>query len=521
MRKYMLLSLIVFMSNSNTAFGECKPPNCKAEGAHDPPGAAVTQPAQLKKIPPSEAPDKSGDIENLTSMELYRSLYPDLFLNPPEVRRLSIQNAIHRAFKRNPEVIVANLKRKDAELRYRAEKRNLMPRVNLEATWLRWDSALPLELGISAGAPPEDCPLSCLVFLGDMFSNMGNLREQYTQNYKVQVVQPLTATWAVLQLVKARKVDMDVSSLENQLSHETLKYKIVVAYINVLQAQAYAEIAEKSENLIRSHLTNAQAFNTAEMLPKVELSRLKTTLGKALQQTVSARSSVALAMDVLKMHLGDNGRDTFELTNRFSEPLSLVRLPVATALQMMEKNRVELLNIRNRHRMLDHAIRASTIAQLPNANIILQYDHNEGLGSLQPKNAWFIGVNLSFQWDWNKKNMETDLLRSQKLQLDAVYRQTSDLLGLSVKKQFDQVRLAWNKIRISKLSLSEAEEVLRLEGLQFKSEMKTTISLLDAQTRWDAASFDYTNSVFEYYLNLAGLMYSIGVSHLEGSELSW
>ena len=94
-------------------------------------------------------------------------------------------------------------------------------------------------------------------------------------------------------------------------------------------------------------------------------------------------------------------------------------------------------------------------------------------------------------------------------------------LRLNVKKHLLDVKTAWSKIAIARIALKEAAEALRLEELSFGAQLKTAVSLLDAQTRYDGAQTSLTNTMYEYYKSVASLMQAMGVQSLKRSSSPW
>ncbi|MBU1536780.1 TolC family protein, partial [Myxococcota bacterium] len=257
------------------------------------------------------------------------------------------------------------------------------------------------------------------------------------------------------------------------------------------------------------------------VLSKSEVLKLNSALGNAIQSRLQAESGVTLSLDVLKMHMGETGNANYRLTNTFPAPKQLLTLTARQAFALMEESRPELLQLKRRREMIQLSHKASRIMLLPSASVIAQYQHNEGMGTMQPKNSWFVGINISWTWEWNKKHLESDLILSQVQQLDATVKQIRLGLRLNVKSHLLAVKTAWNKIAIARIAIKEAAEGLRLEELRFGAKLKTSVSLLDAQTRYDGAQISLTNSIYEYYKSVASLMQAMGVKTLKRSAIPW
>ncbi|MBU1222098.1 TolC family protein [Myxococcota bacterium] len=489
----------------------------KFENKTDPGKITTSSPVTKLAKPNTSVPVKKDPEKNEISS--YSVSKP---VNFSYGKPLTLKDSIKTALKKNPELKLGELKIEESRLLYQAQQRNILPKISLEATFLRWDSALPMSFGSPSNMViPEDCPIGCMSFLASMFSDLGNLREMYTQNYKITVVQPITASFAILNMIKARKIDIDVSEIENDLNILSVKFKVVNAYIQVLQAREFLKVTEKSEILLREHLKRAMKFYKAELISKSEILRLNTALGNAVQQRLEAQSGYSIASEVLKMHMGISDKTVFNPTENFPIPASPVQISFDEALRTMEANRKEIKTLKKKLEIVRLSHKASQTMALPSANVMFQWEHNEGLGSLQPATSWFVGINLSYTFEWNKKLLEADHVKAQMYRIMAAERQLNLALRVNLKTSLEKVRTSWNKISIAKTALKEARETLRLEELQFSVSNKTSISLLDAQTRYDGASVNLVNSIYEYYKNVANLMYAMGTGHIKGSNLTW
>ncbi|MBU1240721.1 TolC family protein, partial [Myxococcota bacterium] len=226
----------------------------------------ATKPATAAALPATASPRALPAAKSPAATRSY-PVSSNLSTTPPT--DLSLAVAISKALKKSPSMTIATLKIEDSRQRLEAERRNILPKFTLSANVMRWDSALQFSLGTpTTTTPPADCPIGCLTFLGELFGSfdMGNLRDIYTQQYTVQVAQPITGAFAILQMIKARKIDVKVAELEQQLSAHEARYKTIAAYIQALQAMEYLKITRKSEALIRQHLKRAQLFYKADVL---------------------------------------------------------------------------------------------------------------------------------------------------------------------------------------------------------------------------------------------------------------
>jgi outer membrane protein TolC len=429
---------------------------------------------------------------------------------------LSLKKAIKKALVNNPEIALGKLKVNEALLDLKAARADILPKISVEGNALRWDKALNFDMATPTDITvPPDCPLGCLSLMQQLFGSfdLGTIRDQYTSQLSLTVAQPITAAFAMLKIINAKKLGIKVSKIEKELKELKVRYKVEKAYIMMLQARKFVKITEISVNLIKAHIKQVKMFIRAELIGKSELLKIRVSLGNALGEQLKAYSALKLSEALLKMHMGDTSSSIYKLTERYLPPPLKLPLSLDYCYEQAEANRPEFKQLITNIAMIQEGYKASKIMLLPSVAVFATYQHNIGMGAFQPANTWFMGVNFSWTWEWKKKFYKTDMLNSKIRQLSTLLKQVKAGVRLNVNKNWLSARTAIQKIAIARISIKLAKESLRLEQLRFGSKLKTATSLLDSQAKYDGAQIQLANAIYGYYTSLASLKESMGVDN--------
>nr|WP_298935653.1 TolC family protein [uncultured Dyadobacter sp.] len=126
--------------------------------------------------------------------------------------------------------------------------------------------------------------------------------------------------------------------------------------------------------------------------------------------------------------------------------------------------------------------------------------------------ASYVGMlNVSIPiWDWGMKaskvKEQSFKIQAQKAQL----QETQDLLSLEIRNAYLKVNQSAKKIDLSRASVLQAEENLRLSNDRFEAGTVTGQDVLEAQTLWQQATSSIIDAKVEYRVNEAALLKALG-----------
>jgi len=429
---------------------------------------------------------------------------------------LSLKSALQRAMKNNPEMEVFKFKREEAVHKVKSAQGALLPKVILEGNAFVWDNDVGFDLsGLELGEPPDTCPLpiGCLEWFGGLFDNidLGKIRDQFTAQITVTVAQPITALFALLKKLDVEKLGIDLVELERQTKSLALRYEVERAYLQVLMAQRYHEIAQKALKLVKAHEKQVKTYYEHEVVGRAEVLRVEVALRNAVQRITKIEAAVELASANLNRLMGEPNNKRFLYTEVFADPPKKLDGSLEEFQKRATKNRPELEIVRKKKEQARAGRSAMRIMLLPEVTVLGRYQFSEGMGAFTPRNQFFAGLMVSWTWEWGSKYREAKAMESKIKQAEAILKNAERGIDLQVRKHYLDVKTSAKNLKVAKVALKAAEENLRIQQLKMGQEMKTVTDLLDAQTRFEQADAQVATTIYKYYLSLAGLKQAVGL----------
>lgn len=120
---------------------------------------------------------------------------------------------------------------------------------------------------------------------------------------------------------------------------------------------------------------------------------------------------------------------------------------------------------------------------LPELNLVLNYDFQEGFGDMQPQNQLYAGILFSWNvWEWGNSFYKIKAAETQtaKTQINLALLKSGKIL--EIKQLENSLKKALAEIRNGEIQVKYAKESLKIEEELFKAGTSTTTELLQAQT---------------------------------------
>ena len=138
----------------------------------------------------------------------------------------------------------------------------------------------------------------------------------------------------------------------------------------------------------------------------------------------------------------------------------------------------------------------------PNSRIFPSQDKFTG--------TWDIGITLSYDiWNWSITEHQTAQAQESLEQTNYSINQMKDAISLEVTQAYLNLTKSKEKIKVSDLTVNQANENYRVTNERFLAGMALNSDLLDAETALLQAKINYTSAIAEYEIALAKLNRSI------------
>ena len=126
---------------------------------------------------------------------------------------------------------------------------------------------------------------------------------------------------------------------------------------------------------------------------------------------------------------------------------------------------------------------AAVSSFLPELNLVLNYDFQEGFGDMQPQNQFYAGILFSWNiWEWGTGFYKIKAAQTQtsKTQLNLALLKSGKTV--EIRQLQNSLKKALTEIETGEVQVEYAKENLKIEEELFKAGNSTTTELLQAQT---------------------------------------
>ncbi len=292
---------------------------------------------------------------------------------------------------------------------------------------------------------------------------------------------------------KAAK-ELQLASVQNELIHQVTR-----GYYSVLQAQAFVAVQEESVKSLEESLRVATARFNAGSVVKTDVLNLDVKLAQAMEDLILAKNGVQLAIASLNTAIGKDLISLEGLPAPYQEELrgEPIRLDYAVI-----ENRPELKAAKKLSEIIEKSYRKASQERYPTVSAFGSYDVDSGDAS-DFENSYLVGVMA--KWEFFDGYQHSNKVLSAKAEWRAAKseeKKAYNNLRLDLHQAFLRASEAWQRLAVTKKSVANAKEALRITGEQYKEGAAGITVLLTAQvgltaqkTRNVAAYYDYLTAL--------------------------
>ena len=411
-------------------------------------------------------------------------------LAAPAARAVTLDAAIQAALENSPTLQAAESRIDSAQALLRQAKSYYYPSIGLAATYARSDN------------PPQAFMMTLNQRSLNMQDPAFNPNEpDDTENLRGSV----TAQWRIFDRQRDACKNMArygaaasaeaFDAARNQLVHE-----ITRGFYGVLQAQAFAEVQQKSVASIEESLRIARERFDAGGAVKTDVLNLETQLAQANEDLIRARNGAQLAVAALNAAIGSDlvAADTLSppAPAAFDAPPPECKDPEAF------ENRPELRAARLMRQVKEQDLRKAKGGYAPTVSAFGSLDADSEADS-DFEQSYMAGVAAEINiFDGARIRAAVQAAQAELEAAQADEQKARLNLRLDLQQAFLGVREAWERLGVVRKSLETAQEAQRIVQEQYQQGaadisilLQTQVGVTAMQTRGAAARYDYLTAL--------------------------
>jgi outer membrane protein TolC len=313
---------------------------------------------------------------------------------------------------------------------------------------------------------------------------------------------------------KIARAEADAKGLDFSRTKEDAGYRVLVSYLEVLTAKAYAGVAGRGLTDALEHQRLAEAAEKAGTGLSADVLRAKVSVASAEGGKVTAESRLELARRGLALAMGERNAPPVDAAGpppAFPEEGTLEELQAAVS----KRADLRAVSLRVANAGTGEDLRKAEY--LPTLGVLgaYQFDAENSPFSVDNR-SWKVGVGLSWNlFDGLRRESGVSRATSERRRAEERYRGEVDQAAYQVAQGYLGIREARRRLEIARAAVEAAEEGVRLIRNRYENQIGKLIDLLDAQTALDRARVEAVRAENDVLQSRARLMYATG------TLLSW
>ncbi len=293
-------------------------------------------------------------------------------------------------------------------------------------------------------------------------------------------------------------------TLENQ-EHE-IALQVVENYFGILEAKRNISAAEEELSTIKEHRRVAQALYDAGSVTRNDLLQADVRLANAGQQLLVRKNILQNLYLQLNFLIGRPDREHPELVEPQAPELNTAFVDSSKALQQ----RPDLQALRKATTIKEQEINQTRSAFYPElfTHLSVDYLENNKLREQTIYAATFgLRINLfdGFASTAARKKAVAENSRAREQ-----VRLAEEQAALEIATVKNNLKVAFDRIAVTKESIVQGEENLRINRDRYEERVGTATEVLDAQTLLTQAKTEYYRSIYDYQRAAARLRKAVG-----------
>ena len=300
-------------------------------------------------------------------------------------------------------------------------------------------------------------------------------------------------------------------------------FAVKSAYWGLARVRDFESIVGETIRQVEEHLKDVRAFFEQGLLTKNEVLRTQIQLSNARLIAIDARNAVEVARTSLNSLIGLPVATDVELTTSAESLAS--RMPDAeksgeaagqSLIDTALAGRPDIKSAEFRIKASEAGLKAARAGWYPQVGLFGNYfalRPNPRLMPAQDKlyGTWDLGVSVSFDiWNWGQTKSQTEQAQAQVAQARDARQLIEDQVVLEVTQSRLVLVQAWDKIKVAREAVGQAEENLRMIREQFQQGLALNADVMDAEVFLLETRIARTRAEIDFVLAQARLEKALG-----------
>ena len=415
---------------------------------------------------------------------------------------LGLQDAISIALEKNPARKMAVAEAQIAGGQVKLAQSGFLPRVSFsETATIGNDPVYAFGTRLRQGRfTQNDFALNNLNYpepIGNFSSRLGgqwNLFDSFAKNY----------------MLRGAKL-MERSSLK-QLGRadQEVVYRVIDSYFAIGVARKQVDVAEQMVKTAQAMLDSSTARVEAGSAVESDALSARVNLASRQQELIRAKSALQLATTQFETALGATLAPGQQPAATLKEQTMLTAAPLEETEARALKQRPDLQAIASQVEAQQNGVKAAKAAYGPRLDVFGSWQADNPSMFSGGSNNWVTGAELRIDLFSRDREARLSIEKATLSKAEAARKMAEDNIRLDVKRAWLEHDASRQMLDVSRASVQQADESLRMVRDRYEAGLATITDLLRAEDADRASQTNYWQSVYHYIVSYAALELAAG-----------
>ena len=312
--------------------------------------------------------------------------------------------------------------------------------------------------------------------------------------------------------IKSSEIGVDTARLATEREQESLKFEVIRAYYDVLEAKKNIDVDQESVDNYQAHLTNVQQLYSAGSKAKIDVLRSSVALSNAHQTLLKAQNTYEVKLAILRNYMNMDREEPLTLTTDFA--YEKFDTSMGDAIAYAYDHRKDLLSDAYAVEQQDMAVKAARAGFLPSVNLNLGVGQsNEFNPGNDSKQNWSAGLGVSWNiFDSGVTKAQVDEAEIARDKAKLTLEKDRQTVDLELRTAYYSMREAEKRFDSTGDAVQQAEEDYYIATEKYRAGEGLMLDIIDAQLALSTAKLNYISAQYDYARYKAEVENAMGIS---------
>ena len=312
--------------------------------------------------------------------------------------------------------------------------------------------------------------------------------------------------------IKSSEIGVDTARLATERGQENLKFSVIKAYYDALEAKKTIEVDQESVDNYQAHLTNVQQLYSAGSKAKIDVLRSSVELSNARQTLIKAQNSYEVKLANLRNYLNMDRDEPLTLTTDFF--FECFDTPMSDAIAYAYGNRKDLQADAYVVEQRELDIKAAKAGFLPTVSLSVGAGQENAFGS-SSSSSNNVSAGLGVSWNIFDSGVTKAKVDEAKIARDVArlnLQKDQETADLTLRTAYYNMREAERRLDSTGDAVGQAEEDYYIAKEKYRAGEGLMLDIIDAQLALSTAQLNHISAQYDYARYKAEVENAMGIS---------